>query len=425
MSVYNPAAVELRPFRSIRYSRATIAERGLASLIAPPSDADAAAAIAAAPPAPGNIARLLSAEDPEAAAATLKNWLAGGILDRERRPGLWSYRQTFVHEGATLVRDALVGLVRLEGAGKGSLLRVEEPDPARREKALALVTSLRADFTPALFLTRAPLSGRLATTRRPDLTALDSSGVRHDAYRITDFAAHVELQGLAKNVEAILAEGENLFEAAVEYSKDPAAAKFSGAKYKLCAILDAESPGLVVRPVHRLLFGLPDWNPGHLIYAASDFFETREFSTAGEARTALEEVSRLRPAFVLVALPEKPTLFVLRDRPDALPWPAERSEAWRNLDTASLDVALFSRLLGTDEQTLAREGNVFFTSDAEAAVSAVEKHEAQAALLMRPMTFSEIETIAHAGERLPRRAASFHPKAFAGLFGFSLEDPVY
>jgi uncharacterized protein (DUF1015 family) len=417
--------VELRPFRSIRYSRATIAERGLASLIAPSPDTDAAATKAAAPPAPGNIARLTTAEDPEAAAATLKNWLAGGILDKERRPGLWSYRQTFLHEGVTVVRDALVGLVRLEGAARGSLLRLEEPDPAHRERSLALVRSLRADFTPALLLTHAPLSGRLATTRRPDLTALDSEGVRHDAYRITDFAAHVELQGLVKNAEAILAEGEDPFEAAVEYSRDPAAAKFSGAKYKLCAILDAESPGLVVRPVHRVLSGLPDWNPGHLVYAASDFFETREFSSAGEARTALDELSRLRPAFVLVALPEKPTLFVLRDRPDALPWPAERSEAWRNLDAAAVDVALLSRLLGAEAETLARGGNVSFTSDAEAAVSAVEKREAQAAILMRPMTFSEIETIAHAGERLPRHAASFHPKAFAGLFGFSLEDPVY
>ncbi len=415
--------MELRPFRSIRYSRATIAERGLASLIAPPQDTDAAAA--APPPAPGNIARLTSAEDPEVAATTLKNWLAGGILDKERRPGLWSYRQTFVQDGATLVRDALVGLVRLEEAGKGSLLRLEEPDRARRERSLALVKSLRSDFTPALFLTRAPLSARLATTRRPDLTALDSAGVRHDAYRITDFAAHVELQGLVKNVEAILAEGEDLFEAAVEYSKDPATAKFSGAKYKLCAILDAGSPGLVVRPVHRILSGLPDWNPGHLVYTASDFFETREFSSAGEALAALEELSRLRPAFVLVTLPEKPALFVLRDRPDALPWPAERSEAWRNLDAAAVDVALYSRLLGADAEALARGGNVSFTSDAGVAVSAVERAQAQAAVLMRAMTFSEIETVAHVDERLPRHAASLHPKAFAGLFGFSLEDPVY
>lgn len=410
--------MELRPFRSIRYSRATIAERGLPSLIAPP-DADPGSA------APGNIARLTSGEDPAAAAATLKNWIAGGILEKERRPGLWTYRQTFVHEGTTLVRDALVGLVRLAEPSKDRLLRLEEPDPAARERPLALLRSLKADFTPGLLLTRAPLSGLLSTTRRPDLTALDSAGVRHDAYRITDFAAHVELQGLVKNAEAILAEGEDLFEAALEYSKDPAAVKFGGAKYKLCALVDAESPALVVRPVHRLLTGMTDWNPAHLVYAASDFFETREYSSTAEALAALHDLSRLSPAFALVAPPAKPTLFVLRDRPEALPWPEDRSEAWRRLDVAAIDVALLSRLLSAEPATLARDGKLTFTSDAAAALSAAETGAAQAAILLRPMPFPEIETIAHSGERLPRRAASFHPKLFAGLFGYSLEDPVY
>ena len=408
--------MELRPFRSIRYSRATIAERGLSALIAPADGAGLAA--------PGNIARLTSSDDPEAAAATLKNWLAGGILEKERRPGLWNYRQTFVHDGETLVRDALVGLVRLDGAG-GSLLRLGESDATRRERSLVRLRSLKADFTPAFLLTRAPLAGGLATTRRPDLTALDSAGVRHDAYRITDYAAHVELQGLVKNVEAILADGEERFEAALEYSKDPAAAKFGGAKYKLCAIVDMESPGLVARPVHRLVSGITDWNPAHLLYAASDFFEIRGFSSAIKALAALDELSGLRPAFVLVAPPENPALLVLRDRPSALPWPAERSEAWRSLDAAAVEVALLSRLLAVDREAIARGEYVSYATDPQAALDAVDKREAQAAVLMRPITISEIETVVHAGERLPQRSASFYPKMFAGLFGFSLEDPVY
>lgn len=409
--------MELRPFRSIRYSRATIAERGLSALIAP--------ADGAGPAAPGNIARLTSSDDLEAAAATLRNWLAGGILEKERRPGLWTYRQTFVHDGKTLVRDALVGLVRLEGPAGGSLLRLEESDAPRRERSLVRLRSLKADFTPALLLTHAPLAGGLATTRRPDLTALDSAGVRHDAYRITDYAAHVELQGLVKNVEAILADGEERFEAALEYSRDPAAAKFGGARYKLCAIVDTESPGLVARPVHRLVSGITDWNPAHLLYAASDFFEILGFSSAIRALAALEELSGLRPAFVLVAPPENPALLVLRDRPSALPWPAERSEAWRSLDAAAVEVALLSRLLAVDREAIARGEYVSYAADPQAALDAVDKREAQAAVLMRPITISEIETVVHAGERLPRRSVSFYPKMFAGLFGFSLEDPVY
>ncbi|HEY6065024.1 MAG TPA: DUF1015 family protein, partial [Thermoanaerobaculia bacterium] len=204
--------MELRPFRSIRYSTATIAERGLSELIAAPGRVDS--------PAPGNIGRLTSPSDADAAAKTLGNWLSGGIFDKERRPGLWVYRQSFSIGGRPLVRDALVGLVRLGAVEKGPILDpYEPPDPERVAERLALLRALKADFTPSFLLTRAPLSGALATTRSPNLTAVDADGVRHDAFRIADYAAHVELQGLVKNAEAILADGEEIFEAAVEYSK--------------------------------------------------------------------------------------------------------------------------------------------------------------------------------------------------------------
>lgn len=404
--------MELRPFRSIRYSRATIAERGLAALMASPDET--------APAPPGNIGRVTSAADPETAAKTYRNWHSGGILEKERRPGLWLYRQTFFVDRRPLVRDALVGLVRLGAADKGPILDAFEPPPRETVEArLAFLRAVRADFVPALLLTRAPLSGRLATTRRPELSAVDATGVRHDAFRIADYAAHVELQGLVKNVEAILADREADFAAALEYSKDPETAKLGGARYKLCAIVEMDSPGLAVRPVHRILSGMADWNPEHLIYAASDFFETKAFDTVLDARAALENVSRLNAAFVLVAPPAKPTLFVLRDRPAALPWPEGRSDTWRALDVAAVDVALLSRLLGRTREEAS------FTTDAERALSAVEKGEAQAAILMRPITLAEVETLVHEGERLPPRAASFHPQVYAGLFGFALEDPVY
>ena len=410
--------MELRPFRSLRYSRAAIASRGLDELIAPPgASADPAAA--------ENVSRLTEA-DPDAAAATMKEWLAAGILEKERRPGLWSYRQTFVHDGRTLVRDALVGLVRLVGGPeKGPVLHLEEPDVALRERPLARLSTLKADFSLPLVLTHAPLAGPLTTTRKPDLTATDRTGTRHDAFRITDYAAHVELQGLVKNAEAIIAEGLDFFEAAIEYSKDPASAKLSGAKYKLCAIVDADSPGLVVAPVHRLVSGVADWNPADLLYAANDFFEVRRFDSSAEALAALQVLSRVRPAFVVVAPPEKPALLALRDRPDALPWPEGRSEAWRQVDAAAVDVALFSRLLAIGPEALARGEHVAFTADAAKALAAVENGSAQAAVLMRPMTESDIETVVHAGESLPRRAATFLPPLYAGLFGYSLEDPVY
>ena len=66
-----------------------------------------------------------------------------------------------------------------------------------------------------------------------------------------------------------------------------------------------------------------------------------------------------------------------------------------------------------------------FTSDAAPRIAAVEKKEAQAAVLMRPTTVSDVEAVVAAGDRLPQKSTHFFPKMYSGIFGVSLEEPVY
>ena len=256
--------MELRPFRSLRYSPHVIAERGLAALIACPANR-ATAGHAATPPAPENVLRLALPPGGDrgrasAAAQTLQSWKQAGILLSERRPGLWIYRQTIPRKPQPLVATLLIGLVRLGDTGPAGPIAPEPPDPRTPEERLGLRRALRADFEPSLLLTRAPLSGALSTTRRPDLSAENGVGVRHDAYRIHDYAQHVELQGLVKNAEVALAAGRDLWEAAREFEKDAAAEKLPGAKFKLCAILEdaflREHPEATLPAVALGLFGV-------------------------------------------------------------------------------------------------------------------------------------------------------------------------
>ncbi len=92
---------------------------------------------------------------------------------------------------------------------------------------------------------------------------------------------------------------------------------------------------------------------------------------------------------------------------------------------SGLEVAFFGKLLSIDTDTIARGEHVSFTSDAEAAIAAVEKKEAQAAVLMRPTTVSDVEAVVGAGDRLPQKSTHFFPKMYSGIFGVSLEDAVY
>src|SRR5438105_12317573 len=293
------ARMELRPFRSIRFSPRVIRQRGLAAVFAPPYDQiDPARRERLYARAPENIVRITSRKpddaDPYAAAAqTLAGWLADGTLEKERRPALWSYRQTFVEKGRTFVRDALVGLVRLVDYDAGVVRPHERTLAQPKQDRLALLAATKADLELVFLLTRAPLAPALSTRRVPELSATDDDGVRHDAFRILDFGSHVDLQGLVKNAEALIADGHHRYETALAFSRDPAAAKLPGAKYKLCAIVDASSPGLLVRPIHRLLFGLPDWRPVRLLHEARDFFDLEEFPSAEKALESLNAASRL------------------------------------------------------------------------------------------------------------------------------------
>ncbi len=423
--------MELRPFRSIRFSQRVIRERGLSAVFAPPYDQiSPARQDTLYAQAPENIVRVTHPRkdegDPYAAAAqTLQGWLADGTLEKERRPGLWIYRQTFSEDGQTFVRDALVGLVRLTEYENGDIRPHERTLAKPKADRLALLSTTKADLELVFLMTRAPLSAAISTRRRPQLSATDSDGVRHDAFRIDDYAEHVELQGIVKNAEAIIADGHHRYETALAFAKDPAAEKMPGARYKLCALVDVSSPGLLVRPIHRLLRDMKDFRPLRTLHAARDYFELSEFGSALEALAALQSHARRFPAFVLVAREIKPTLLTLLETPAPLPWPEGRSEAWRGLDVAALEVALFRALLGIDTETIARGELVSFTSDAAEAIAAVEKGEAQAAVLMRPTTISDVEAVVGAGDRLPQKSTHFFPKMYSGLFGVALEDAVY
>src|SRR5262245_29991822 len=169
--------MELRPFRSIRFSPRVLRARGLSAVFAPPYDQISPLGQERLyGQAPENIVRVTfrkkEEEDPYAgAAATLSAWLADGTLEKEKRPALWIYRQTFSAEGRVVVRDALVGLVRLAEYESGVIRPHERTLAKPKEDRLRLLAATKADLELLFLLTRAPLTAALSTRRTPALSA--------------------------------------------------------------------------------------------------------------------------------------------------------------------------------------------------------------------------------------------------------------
>ena len=103
-----------------------------------------------------------------------------------------------------------------------------------------------------------------------------------------------------------------------------------------------------------------------------------------------------------LVLPEREVLLV--PRPDAL------AEA-RDLDSSRLDVALASL----------PPHDLRFQHGVDQVRAAVATGEAQAGVLLRPVTVAQIEATAHGGERMPPKSTFFHPKPKTGLVFRSLD----
>lgn len=163
--------------------------------------------------------------------------LRGQPRFKERRPGLWIARQVWTSNDRAVVAPFVIGLVRISPPPE-VLRSAPEPTPDAISRRVGWLVTAKADFEPCLLIARAPLSAAFVSMRRADFSVTSSTDLRHDFVRIADYAQHVELQGMVKNVEATLAAGQDLWDAARQFSVSPAAEKLPGSRFKLCAIAD-------------------------------------------------------------------------------------------------------------------------------------------------------------------------------------------
>jgi len=422
--------MEIHPFRALRYSPRVIEERGLDNLVAPPYDR-------VTPTireelygrAPENIVRFDARKDEggdvyAGASDQLKEWLRSGVLYHERSAAVWIHQVVFPgRDGTMKTRRSLVALVRLEPYAGGSIRPHERTLAKAKEYRLNLLRASHADFGMVFLLSRAPLDPALQTKRAPDLSCHDLAGYRHDAWRVEDTSEHVRFQRLLSTAGSLIADGHHRYETALKFSQMPDAEKLPTAAFKLCAIVDVASPGLEAFAIPRAVSGLAGFSPGEMFTRAEAFFSVERIGSVEEGRRALGEVPRDCPGF-LVVTGDETCLLVLKEGAPGVPWPAEKSAAWRRLDVSTLEVAFLRGVLGIDAEQVERGEHVSFPKDEEAAIELARSGSAQMAILLRPTPIDAVQDVVAQGDVLPQKSTLFEPKMISGLFGVSLEDSI-
>jgi len=388
------------PFRALRYDPTRVGD--LAAVVAPPYDViSPAQQDALYARSPWNVVRLILPREParaEAAAETLRAWMASGVLARDAAPALYFYSQEFsLRDGSRHRRDGVLCRLGLEEFRTGVVRPHERTFPGPKADQLALLRATGAYLSPIFGLyarARERLRDVAGIAGAPVIEVREEHGELHRVWRVDDADAVARVAAALAAETIFIADGHHRYETALAYRAERGA---DGPRSILAFISNMEEEGLLVLPTHRLL-RVP-------LVMSPDALEARL-----RERFAVEPLvpGTPRPAGAIdVVLPDR--RLRLRAREAATACLAHLPASVRPLDVALLHGAILEPILG------AGSGDFAFTHDDAEAVEAVAAGRSTAAFLLNPPTVAEVRAVCLAGELMPEKSTYFYPKLASGL----------
>lgn len=418
----------IRPFYGLRFSAAA---GSLDSLVAPPYDVispEMRASLAAQ--TPNNVVAITLPEQNDddrskyvkyaRSASRLQAWRDTGVLQKEDKPALYRYTQTFSVPGRSerFTRIALLTTIKVESYDKGVVLPHEQTFPKHKEDRLRILEATRShlesiyglveDPTGSLFKLIAGAPGRMVGE------VTDPDGVQHQLEVIDDAAAIQSIVDETAPKKVWIADGHHRYETACTFRESIGERDGLVAEdFMMMALSSISDPGLALLPTHRILKTL-SISRDDLKAKLSTRFEVEEMPNA-QLLAKLESESETANNVFGVALPGGNGLFLRAPKPTHSGMTAAQ-ELRANLDVTILHEVIFEQLLGFS-------GLDFFdyTRDPDEALHSVDQGR-PAAFLMNPPTVQDMQDIAVGGEKMPQKSTYYYPKLLSGLVMWSLND---
>jgi uncharacterized protein (DUF1015 family) len=396
------------PFPGIRYRT-----RDISAVSAPPYDViepEARAALEARDP--HNSVRLILPDAYDAAAAALVRWRDEGVLVTDDTPTFSIYRMEFTgDDGIPQRTTGVLGALALDDDGSG-VMPHERTLPKAKTDRLELLRATRANLDPIWGLS---LAGGLSShlhpgDAEPDATATDEDGFHHSLWRIDDPETIATISEAVGSELVVLADGHHRFETANNYRRERRAAGIEdpGSDGIMILIVELAPDQLCVRAIHRLLSGIGDVD----LRAALDgpFFVHAAGPNEPDAVAALEVAMRDGGSLGLV---DREGLALLMPTGELEDRVADLPPELRDVDSARFDAGVLPAVPGV---TLA------YRNDAQTVAAQVAKGNADAAVLLRPVSVETIRAAAAADLRMPEKTTFFAPKPRTGMVFRSLDD---
>ncbi|MBI4612207.1 MAG: DUF1015 domain-containing protein [Planctomycetes bacterium] len=374
-----------------------------------------------------------------AASELLSQWMAEGVLVREKTMAIYAYHQLYTLGGKSYTRKGMVCLLRLEKPGGRRVQFHEQTKSAPKLDRLLHLRSVRAHLGHVFLLYSDPeqkvekaLAGNVEGPPRVQATL--EGGVLHRLWAVTDREAITAATHALADLPLTIADGHHRYETAWTYRSEVEEARgniqYQGsAGFRMVTLVNTEQPALHILATHRLVLSADVPDGGEILRRFSSLFSLRRYPYQGDIdrprvwRDFLEDLrieGTAGPCFgILRAGDREFLLLVPLDRAKIHgAVPGGTSSARRELDVTVLHEVVLPALLGEG----AGAAELDYAREPEEAAAAVSSGRVRAAFLLNPTRLSQVHKVADEGERMPPKSTDFFPKLASGIVIHKLED---
>ena len=393
------------------------------------------------------------------AAETLRSWRKDHILAEEAEPAVYGYSQTYTVPGTNEIRErrGFIALGHLYDYADKVVYRHEQTFPKHKSDRLALFKATRAYCEQIYMLYSDPAftaerlifgaSGPNGPDTSPaDLAITDEYNVVHRVWKITDPNIINLLLTAMADKKLIIADGHHRYETSVAYAKERSAQLKLPFKQPIpgdedsspsviadgdtrstlpvpafpeaammMTFVNMDAPGITILPTHRVVHGLPTFSSPDFVTKASAYFNVKELATPD-----LAALNATPGTAFLAATGDGNYLLTPKSSviAEAL---KDISPRQAQLDVVQLHSIILDKLLGLDQETITRLGNVRYIREASEATALVASGEADIAFLIKPITLDQLRDISLSGDVMPQKSTDFYPKLLSGLAIYALD----
>jgi len=366
------------------------------------------------------------------AAECLKNWRKAGIFAQDS-PSIYAYSQRFLVPGAseTVERRGFIAAGTLHDYAEKVVFRHEQTLAKPKSDRLSLLRATHAHFGQIFMLYSDPaqtIDSLLFEDGNHEWQEVtDEYKVVHKLRRIADPATLNIVKTEMADRKLIIADGHHRYETALNFRKEAADTSNNclkdNAKRVMMTFVNMDSPGLVILPTHRVVFGLPNFDVSGFVKKARELYEVRELGSIAAAKATAVLVESGKKAVSFVAATKQGSFLLARKAGAEAQIPAEFSARQRKLDVVNLHSLLLEKTLGISHEQVTNQQHIRYLRGVEEAFRAVQSDpEVNVAFVMNPVSIEQVREIAFAGEVLPQKSTDFYPKLLSGLTIYSLEN---